>query len=392
MTPEDAKRLLGGYATGTLTDAEQQALFAAALEDQELFDTLAREQSLRAVLSHPAAKAHHLPALDKPRANWWWSWRPAVAALAMAGVAVVAVVVVRRQAPAPVPQTLARADAPALPFQAPAAQPAPMPPPPAVLRAPGAPARDEADSFRRRKVDMAAATPAQEQPKLEGAALATGAAELAKELEKPAEKAANAAQDTRQAAETRVEQAAAAPPPTVTLVPDMPKPVRAQMFADQAVAVTTGNLQAQAAAGSARALFLGTPRAQVRLQPASTVREAGSQSIGLRYSILRREGAQLVDADPQDLKQGETLVLRFTANVNGYLSVAGATPVALTAMQPYTTPPLASDEIKVVFARLPQTALATAMAPLTEVAGRETYVANALPSSPLGFTIALKRK
>src|SRR5262245_35745745 len=126
MKPEDAKRLLGGYATGTLTDAEQQALFAAALENQELFDAIAREQSLREVLSDPSAKAHLLAALDKPRPNWWFSWRPAVAALAMAGVAVVAVVVVRRQAPAPLPQTqmLARADAPARlpePLLAPAA-------------------------------------------------------------------------------------------------------------------------------------------------------------------------------------------------------------------------------------------------------------------------------
>ena len=44
MSPEDIKKLLGGYATGTLTTEEQQALFAAALEDQELFDSLAREQ------------------------------------------------------------------------------------------------------------------------------------------------------------------------------------------------------------------------------------------------------------------------------------------------------------------------------------------------------------
>ena len=50
MSPEDIKKLLGGYATGTLTAAEQQALFAAALEDQELFDALASEQPLRDLL------------------------------------------------------------------------------------------------------------------------------------------------------------------------------------------------------------------------------------------------------------------------------------------------------------------------------------------------------
>ena len=38
MNREDIQKLLGGYATGTLTPEEQQALFSAALEDQELFD------------------------------------------------------------------------------------------------------------------------------------------------------------------------------------------------------------------------------------------------------------------------------------------------------------------------------------------------------------------
>ena len=55
MSPQDIKKLLGGYATGTLTAEEQQALFAAALEDQELFDALAREQSVRDLLRDPAS-------------------------------------------------------------------------------------------------------------------------------------------------------------------------------------------------------------------------------------------------------------------------------------------------------------------------------------------------
>ena len=58
---------MGGYATGTLTDAEQEALFAAALEDQELFDALAREQSLRELLRDPAAKAELLAAWTSAR-------------------------------------------------------------------------------------------------------------------------------------------------------------------------------------------------------------------------------------------------------------------------------------------------------------------------------------
>src|ERR1022692_820105 len=98
MSPEDIKKLLGGYATGTLTTEEQQALFAAALEDQELFDALAREQSLRDLLRDPAARAELLSALDSPATRpagfWQWLRRPMVAGLATAGVAAIAIVAV----------------------------------------------------------------------------------------------------------------------------------------------------------------------------------------------------------------------------------------------------------------------------------------------------------
>lgn len=109
MNRDTIQKLLGGYATGTLTPEEQQALFAAALDDQELFDALAREQSLRDLLRDPAAKARVLMALDTAAPRWYrrrW-WLPAAAAVAMAGVGVMAVVVMRRQAPAPRPVIVA---------------------------------------------------------------------------------------------------------------------------------------------------------------------------------------------------------------------------------------------------------------------------------------------
>jgi hypothetical protein len=70
MSREEIQKLLGGYATGTLTPAEQTALFEAALEDQELFDALAREQSVRDLLRDPAARGFLLAALDEPRLTW----------------------------------------------------------------------------------------------------------------------------------------------------------------------------------------------------------------------------------------------------------------------------------------------------------------------------------
>ncbi|MCE1204701.1 MAG: hypothetical protein LWW79_08860 [Holophagaceae bacterium] len=63
MTRIDAEKLLGGHATGTLTEVERAALFAAALDHQEVFDALMDEEALRELLADPAAKAQLLAAL-----------------------------------------------------------------------------------------------------------------------------------------------------------------------------------------------------------------------------------------------------------------------------------------------------------------------------------------
>ncbi len=64
MNPE-LRYLLTGYATGTLTDAERERLFAAALDDQALFDALAEEQSLKDLLDDPEARGYLLAELDR---------------------------------------------------------------------------------------------------------------------------------------------------------------------------------------------------------------------------------------------------------------------------------------------------------------------------------------
>lgn len=64
MTPE-IRHLLGGYSTGTLTGAERARLFAAALEDQDLFDALAEEQPLKDLLDDPESRGYLLAELDQ---------------------------------------------------------------------------------------------------------------------------------------------------------------------------------------------------------------------------------------------------------------------------------------------------------------------------------------
>jgi hypothetical protein len=91
MTPLEIRKLIGGYATGSLSDAERQLLFEAALEDQELFDELMGEHALKELLEEPGAKARLIAALapisPKPKPFWnrAWPWAAASAAVA-AGV------------------------------------------------------------------------------------------------------------------------------------------------------------------------------------------------------------------------------------------------------------------------------------------------------------------
>lgn len=84
MNRDEIRKLIGGYATGTLTPEEQALLFEAALDDQSLFDELAREQSLKELLDDPAVRAELLDAVtEAPRsaALPWWR-RPWVMTLA----------------------------------------------------------------------------------------------------------------------------------------------------------------------------------------------------------------------------------------------------------------------------------------------------------------------
>jgi hypothetical protein len=103
MNRDDIQKLLGGYATGTLTPEEQRALFEAALTDQELFDALAREEALRDVLSDGAARAHLLAAMDNAPAAWYRAWwRPMVVMAAALTVVVGVAVWERSREPKPV--------------------------------------------------------------------------------------------------------------------------------------------------------------------------------------------------------------------------------------------------------------------------------------------------
>ena len=100
MKRDEAEKLLGGYATGTLTGEERQLLFTAAIEDQKLFEALADEEALRDALSDDTFRRELIGVLSEPhpslveRLTAWWR-RPYSLALAggVAAVLLAAVIV-----------------------------------------------------------------------------------------------------------------------------------------------------------------------------------------------------------------------------------------------------------------------------------------------------------
>ena len=104
MRREELEKLLGGYATGTLTAQERTLLFEAALADQALFNALADEQTLKELLDNPHARRRLLTALRAQASRpsllsrlREWLQPPAIRAVAGGlAVAVLAVTTVTR--------------------------------------------------------------------------------------------------------------------------------------------------------------------------------------------------------------------------------------------------------------------------------------------------------
>jgi hypothetical protein len=318
-----------------------------------------------------------LAAVEERPKVWPW-WRPA-AVLAIASLATVALLVMR---PKPEQKALIVAEVKEIP---PAPVPSvPLAPPAAAASIPAPQVVPQVPPQKARKTFQPPA----------------------------AEKTAPAA-DTMLAEAPKMEAAAAPPPPLPSSIagalPARPGmiggvvggviggtivPPRNSFTTAETVQVTADGafIQAQPSASS---LFYGNRAPAPRVQSSAVFRAAAApQAMGLRYSILRKQGDDFVEADPESLTKADILALRFTANINGFLSISGAPPVALTAMQPYTTPALSNGatDIRVVFSRTAQTAVVTPVALTTETRGRELFVVNTAGPGPLGFTIALKRK
>lgn len=91
MSEHDLEKLLGGFAADTLTAEEKQQLYSAALHDQDLFNALADEQTLKELLSDPVVRCRLLQSLQTTSSTTagsspsWLEWFRRPAGLAWAG-------------------------------------------------------------------------------------------------------------------------------------------------------------------------------------------------------------------------------------------------------------------------------------------------------------------
>lgn len=91
MSEHDLEKLLGGFAADTLTPEEKQALYTAALQDQQLFNALTDEQALKELLADPVVRRRLLQALKQTSTSGaggsfsWLDWFRRPAGLAFAG-------------------------------------------------------------------------------------------------------------------------------------------------------------------------------------------------------------------------------------------------------------------------------------------------------------------
>src|SRR5579884_3125071 len=130
MNRDYIQKLIGGYATGSLSEEERRELFDAALEDQELFDALQREQPLKELLDDPVSRAAVRAAvvgdLSQPmnadERRWGRGWVWALGGC-FAVAAVLLVVMLRPDRRAPLPTQVAAVRQQSAPAPVPVPQP-----------------------------------------------------------------------------------------------------------------------------------------------------------------------------------------------------------------------------------------------------------------------------
>jgi hypothetical protein len=314
------RRLLAGYATGTLTDGERKALLEASLTDPELFEAIAEEEPLRALLTDPAARAEILsriepaPVAFREKFAAWLRRPPIAAAFATVAVAVVVVSVV----------PLLRVNQQEQQVQS--ARMVMQPPVPRIVRAPEQP--EPVDELR-----DAAKTPPRERA-------------VRQKLEQQAGEPPTARRDATSEMKESPPTAAAAPASPPPAAPRAVEEARvvAQDRAEgppaagqagsqlqggsqsQAVVVTSEQLVQQAAAPPPP-----SPKALARLTASKASADRATEPP--RVTVLRKTGAGIyAAADPLKtvFASGDMVRVRVESRESGLVNIHGATAQPIT--------------------------------------------------------------
>ena len=230
MPDHDLEKLLGGYTTNTLTPEEKQALYTAALQDQQLFNALADEQALKELLSDPDVRRRLLTTLEQKRASGaggspsWLDWfrRPAGLAfaggLAAAALAVVLGIRMYQDSLKQAAQSVATEDA--MPASPPVSMPPASRPPLPQIAEPQPKAKEDARLDRMTKRERSALPAPQEQSASDTARGSvtqhTGQDGVRGQANAPVAALSKSAEETRAAADQKL-ATSSAPPATAPM-------------------------------------------------------------------------------------------------------------------------------------------------------------------------------
>ncbi|MBL8176780.1 MAG: hypothetical protein JNK48_19035 [Bryobacterales bacterium] len=313
------ERLLGGYATGNLSEQEKQELFQAGLRDQKLFDALLEEQALHDLLELPGARAELLDALaPQPKGLWtrfrqWmatpvgWGAAGAVAAAAI----LLAVLLPRLPQEQPGLQVASRQEPKASATPATAS-----PPPPAIPTPPPSEAR-------KARATVALSSDGASKP------VPAGQERDGSANEEPAQRARMARNQTQQQAASELQQAA-------------PPPQQQQTFDQQAQRQDSQQMRPRlTGTGPAAPAAAGIAEQQ---QPAPREEKAATPAAPLDYALLKRnaEGGY----EPATVfRDADAVRIRVTARQEGFVALtrrgepkALVSPIAVRAGQTVQLP------------------------------------------------------
>jgi len=300
MKSGEAAKLLGGYATGTLSEAERQTLFAAALERQELFDALMDEEALRELLADPGAKAQLMEALSQaapPRVVPLWR-RPSLlgAAAGLIVAATAGLTYLRSPEKAPPPLRESTQPAPAAAVSA-----GPQAPPPAA-RQNALPSRRK-EAARPIALETAAPPPPPPAPQPLAAPSLAGAPVPARE---EASRMNLQAESRRADAQDRVAQKAEAPKAAGAMMDAAGSTAPAARMR----AKTAGAYRPEAAAP-----HIIAPAWTLALQPDGSTRVTIGAVRGQQVALLRRGAAGVEVLPLRAMEAGEEALVRWQGDV-----------------------------------------------------------------------------